>query len=195
MSVATRIKIRPSIVRAVTVTVAGVALVVTLGLASSPAHAATVTATLQVHVDGAGDDRWTNAWINVYLPMNRYDAQGYINNGARVEIACWGDDYFSDDDLFGVNRYVATGSGSGQYLLPGQNVWLSNVNRLYATDYGVSLQAVFSAEYLKVAASPGLGFNEDTGPFDADEIYCLATWIDGDGARAGDFTNVVSGDF
>jgi len=174
----------------------GATLAMTSGLASPPAHAASeIYAALGINVDGVGDNKWSNAWVNVHLPMNQYDAQGYINNGARIEIECWGDDYFSDDDVFGINRYVANRGGSGDYLLPGADVWIHNVNRLYADTSGVNLTAVFSAPYLRLGASPGLGFNEDTYPGDADEIYCKATWIDGTADKLSAFTNVTRGDF
>lgn len=176
---------------------AGLALMAsTLG---SPAPAATeISASLGLYVnDRYGTNAWDNAWINVRLPMNRYDAQGYIGGGARIEIRCWGDDYFFDDDLFRDDKYIYTGTTGDLYWIPGSESWVSGVNRLYADDYGVRLTAVISYKRFSGShSSPYKGFNEDIFPeSDTDEIYCDAVWTDGDGGRIGTFTNLVKGTF
>lgn len=182
------------IVRAVAVAVAALAL--TLGPAGPPAHAATtIYAYLGINIDGIylpNDGQiYSNAWINVHLPMNQYDAQGYINNGARIEIECWGDDSVFDDIL--TYGYVATGEGTGDYYLHGAGVTVHGVNRLYADASGVSLTAIIGAPRHK---APLWGFNEDNQyPEVTDEVYCKVTWIDGDGAKLTATTNVTKGDF
>lgn len=175
----------------------GLALIV--GSPSSTAQAATrINASLGLYVnDASGYNPWDNAWINVRLPMSQYDAQGYINNGAQVEIRCWGDDYFFDDDLFRDDRYVYTGTTGDRYWIPGSEKLVTGVNRLYADTDGVRLTAIISYKHLSGKDNyPYKGFNEDTWPeSDTDEVYCNALWTDGDGGRIGAFTNVVKGTF
>ena len=180
----------------------GVTLAMALGLVTSPSQAASqLIVSLGVNVDGIylpnDGTIWTHARIYAYLPMNLYDAQGYINNGARVEIYCNGQDFLIDDSLFHNWLYVATGSTLADYYLHGAGIMLHNVNRLLATEYGVSLQAVIGAPFRTAPTSDTyLGFNEDSQwPEVTDEVYCDVTWIDGDGGTLSARTNVVSGDF
>lgn len=172
------------------------ALAAVAGSLSSPANAATqISASLGLYVNGT-TNAWDNAWVNVRLPMNQYDAQGYIDNGAQIEIRCWGDDTFFDDDLFLDDKYVFTGDGTGRYWVPGSEILVTGVNRLYADAYGVQLTAVISYRHNSGPNWPFTGFNEDGFPdSDLDEIYCNALWTDGDGGRLGAFTGVVKGYF
>ena len=176
------------------------AVLAMLGPANVPAHAASqIFANVGINIDGTPTTggRWDNAWINVHLPMNQGDALGYIINGATITIRCWGDDSFSDDDLLRSDRYVYSGDGSGRYYLPGANVVVEGVNRLYADAYGVNLTAIISYKYNSGGhAHPFKGFNEDVFPDgDGDEVFCKATWTDGDGDTLAGFTNVVRGRF
>ncbi|MGW3346324.1 hypothetical protein ACWDA3_23695 [Nonomuraea rubra] len=123
--------------------------------------------------------------IDVHLPMNQEDAAGYIWNGARIEVTCYGDDWF-DDQISGVPVPGFTGPGiykgnpgPGQ---PGQQKVLT------ATPTGVHLTIVNLYE-------KGRELNEDILPTDDDEVYCKARWVDADGFILKDTSNTVRGKF
>lgn len=171
----------PRLPRAAAVLGAGAAMVAMIGLTSAPANAAS-SMTIHHQVTKPGLLRHQ---VDVHLPMNQEDAAGYIWNGARVIVTCYGDDWF-DDLLPDVPRPGFSGSvtysgnpGPGQ---PGQTGILT------ATPDGVHLTIVNLYE-------KGAALNEDILPTDDDEIYCTARWIDGDGAVLNARSNVVSGNF
>jgi hypothetical protein len=168
---------RPRLPRAAAVIGAGATMVATLGLTSMSADAAS-SMTIRHQVTQPGLLRHQ---VDVRLPMSQEDAAGYIWNGARVVVTCYGDDWF-DDLLPDVPRPGYTGSqtytgnpGPGQ---PG----------LTATPDGVHLRIVNLYE-------KGAALNEDILPTDDDEIYCTSRWIDGDGAVLNARSNVVSGKY
>ncbi len=174
---------QPSVKRAATIAVAAVLV----GIPTSQADAASsmnASLTVTTTTDGSPSNVWHHAHVNVNLPMSAWDAQGYINNGARVEVMCYGDDTFHDEKLLNRTR-VYTGTSSG-----------STGANLYANSSGVHLNAVIDAKHGGQPPMPTTpneeGFDEDWG---VDEVYCKATWVDGDGAKLAAFTNVVSGNF
>ena len=117
--------------------------------------------------------------------MNQEDAAGYIWNGARIEVRCYGDDW-ADDELPDVP--VPGRSGPGIYTgkpAPGQP---GELGVLTATPDGVHLTIVNFYE-------KGHQLDEDDLPSDDDEVYCKARWIDGDGHILTDTSNTVTGDF
>jgi len=177
--------------------VAAAALVTTtLGLPATPARAASSINVYWFMTDdqaGTPSDLWHNMWITVQLPMSEHDAQRHINNGARVEIMCYGDDTFFEEPLLRGSA-ISTGSTGGGYRLPGTvKTTLIGVNRLYANIYGVILTAIISGKHGdSVNTNLREGFNEDFG---TDEVYCRATWVGADGARLHAFTGAVTGDF
>jgi hypothetical protein len=169
--------------RAVAAIGAGVTMAAVLVLTSTPANAAS-SMTIRHQVTQPGLLRHQ---IDVHLPMSQEDAAGYIWNGARIIVTCYGDDWF-DDILPDVPRPGYTGPvtytgnpGPGQ---PGQTGILT------ATLAGLHLTIVNFYEKGYRGA-----LNEDILPTDADEIYCKARWIDGDGAVLNATSNVVTGMF
>lgn len=167
-----------------------------LGLSNPHAHAASsisASSYMTTTHDGAPSNVWHHLWIVVRLPMNQWDAQGYLNNGAQVKIDCYGDDTFSDDRLFPTTS-VYTASTGGDVWLPGTDgPIIHGVNRLQADSNGVAITAIISGKHGHMLGDyAGGGFNEDFG---ADEVYCKTTWIDGDGARLSTFSPVVVGNF
>ena len=106
--------------------------------------------------------------VDVLLPSNRWDGQGYINNGAVIRLKVMGADPGSDDFLMGPFTY-------------------SRSNGLFAQDDGIHLRTTISATFSQL--------NEDTFPEVGDEIYIQAKWIDGDGATINSRSNEVSGNF
>jgi hypothetical protein len=171
-----------------------------LGFAVSPqpAQAATkIYANLTMNVYGEYDE----AVITVHLPMPQADAAGYLYNDARIMIGCWGDDMFADDWLL---RYDNDRDPVEEWHW---NFWAPYTpadNQVYAAPDGVRLRAIIRAPHNQDPAAPDayhregvVGFNEDAGyTLDGyDEVYCRATWIDGDGARIAAFTQVRSGWF
>ncbi|WP_344845887.1 hypothetical protein [Kribbella ginsengisoli] len=119
----------------------------------------------------------TSGVVSVDLPMSQHDAQGYINNGARIEVRCYGDDYFFDDQLFPTRTFTRT-TGTPP----------SQADRLWADQYGVHL-------FTDISFARGAEYNEDLAPDNGDEVYCKGTWIDGDGAVLSAFTTVARGTF
>ena len=180
--------------------VAVIGLVV--GLTTNQAQAASsISANLVVAQVGSGSSHRTQATIDVHLPMSQADAAGYLYNGARIMIGCWGDDYFSDDWLL---QYDNQGDPAESWHWNPFDPYTVKNSQPYAAPDGVRLKAVLSAPHGKDPSAPDAyhrtgvtGFNEDvfyTGD-DRDEIYCRATWIDGDGAKLAAFTPVRTGTF
>jgi hypothetical protein len=171
----------PRLARAVAAIGAGATMAALLVLTSTPANAAS-SMTIRHQVTKPGLLRHQ---IDVHLPMSQEDAAGYIWNGARIIVTCYGDDWF--DDLLpdvpqpGYSGPVTyTGNpGPGQ---PGQTGILT------ATPEGVDLTIVNLYEM-------GGALDEDILPADDDEIYCKARWIDADGAVIKAASKVVSGTF
>ena len=100
--------------------------------------------------------------------MNQWDADGYINNGAQMELRIYGDDPHFDNLQFGPYGGVS----------------------LLGTPDGIKFHrsARISCGYL----------NEDHGWYDGgpgDEIYVNAKFIDGDGGVRQVNTNIVKGTF
>ena len=133
--------------------------------------------------------------------MSQEDAAGYLYNGARIMIACWGDDYFFDDWLL---AYDNDGDPTEDWHWNPFNPYTAQNGMPYAAPDGVRLKSIISAPHGEDPSAPDAyhrngvrGFNEDafyTGD-DIDEVYCRATWIDGDGARLAAFTPVRRGTF
>jgi hypothetical protein len=180
--------------------VAVIAMVV--GPAPNQAQAASsISASLAVAQVGSGSSHRTRATIDVHLPMSQADAAGYLYNRARIMIGCWGDDYFFDDWLLQYDNQ--RDPAESWHWNPSDPYTVKN-SQPYAAPDGVRLKAVLSAPHGEDPSAPDAyhqygvtGFNEDafyTGD-DRDEVYCRATWIDGDGAKLAAITPVSKGTF
>ena len=167
--------------RAIAAVGASIAMAMGFGLPGAPAYAASsITITHTITVPGQ-----VRHQIDVHLPMNQTDAAGYIWNGARIEVTCYGDDWF-DDQLSGVPVPGHTGPGIYKGAPgPGQP---GALGVLTATTTGVHLTVVNLYE-------KGGQLNEDILPTDDDEVYCRARWIDGDGHVLTSTSNTVIGKF
>jgi len=167
--------------RAIAAVQASIAMTMTFGLASAPAHAASsVQITHKITVPDL-----VRHQIDAHLPMNQEDAAGYIWNGAKIEVRCYGDDWF-DDQLSGVPVPGFTGPGTYKGRpAPGQP---GELGVLTATPDGVHMTIVNFYE-------KGSALNEDILPTDDDEVYCKARWIDADGHILTDTSNTVRGKF
>ncbi len=142
-----------------------------LGPAAAPAQAATqITASLTI-TRSAGLGLF-DVRVLVKVPMNLYDANGYLNNGARIELRFYGEDPVSDDFLVGPITYVRSATG------------------LSATEQGIRLAASWQE-------APGSWLNEDDGLAEGvtDEIYVRARFVDGDGGTIQARSNTVTGIF
>ena len=99
-----------------------------------------------------------------YIAMSYYDAQGYLNNGATLRIAMWGDDgglTGNDDLLIGPLVLGQNGNGSPYYV------------GFYAQS------GLYEGIHISWSGCvPGRVLNEDAG---GDELYVASTVIDGDG--------------
>jgi len=169
------------VARAGTAIAAGATIAAAALVTSSPADAAgSMTIRHQVTKPGL-----LRHQIDVHLPMSQEDAAGYIWNGARVVVTCYGDDWF--DDLLpdvpkpGFSGPVTYTGNPG----PGQP---GAAKVLTATPSGLHLTIVNFYE-------KGGALNEDVLPTDDDEVYCKARWIDGDGYVLNAKSNVVSGTY
>ncbi|RGA00957.1 hypothetical protein DI270_032105 [Microbispora triticiradicis] len=144
-----------------------------LGPAGTPAQAATtITASLSITRAAPPGPGLMNVRILVKVPMNLYDANGYLNNGARIELRFYGEDPVSDNLVLGPITYVRSAVG------------------LSATEEGIRLLTQWQEE-------PGSWLNEDDGLLDGvtDEVYVRARFVDGDGVAIQARSNVVTGIF
>jgi hypothetical protein len=80
--------------------VGAAAVGMTVGLATAPAQPATgMSAKLTIRSENADNAYWVA--VDGLIPMSRYAAQGYINNGATMQLRLWGDDPASDNLRYG----------------------------------------------------------------------------------------------
>jgi hypothetical protein len=141
-----------------------------LGVLVVPASAATqIAMTFSVTRTTSGPAMY-DVRVFAVVPMDRIDAEGYLWNGARIEIRIYGDDPGSDSVIFGGYLYTR---GNG----------------LVATDFGVVLDLYWQE-------SPGSWLNEDDSWGNwTDEIYARATWVDADGGTLRTTSGVITGYF
>ena len=159
-----------------------IALALGAGLAATvmPATAAPTAsgARLSIYTDPAAP-KTSRVTIDGLLPMSEADAVGYLNNiytGSKPG----GMEYriFRDDN--------GEESGGRTYWLAGNGSF--DGHHLMATREGIHHLFIIneSSEFL----------NEDSGTFDdIDEIYVQATFVDADGGRRSQISNVVAGYF
>jgi len=147
--------------------------VVALGLSMSTGPAAAITdmyvgLSIQTFPGVSLDNNKYGLDVDVYLPSNMWDGQGYINNGAVIQIKVMGEDTWDDDFLMGTYYY-------------------SRSNGLFAQDDGIHLRIRINATFHQL--------NEDTFPEVNDEIYIDARWVDGGGATIHSRSGNVVGNF
>jgi hypothetical protein len=144
-----------------------------LGLHAVPANAATqIYMSFTVSRTTSGPAAY-DMHIYVLVPMSRADAEGYLWNGARIEIRGFGDDPGTDPVIYGPYHYW------------GAPYW----NGLVATNSGVLLD-LYWQEW------PGAWMNEDDSYANrVDEIYATATWVDADGGTLRATSSVITGLF
>jgi hypothetical protein len=136
-------------------TAAGLAVALgALAFGAAPAGAAPVTGSLNIYKFAPGEHCFQ---VEGRVPMNQYDAQGYINNGAFVDMRVWGDDPGYDDFLLGPVQ------GNGDYV-PGKPA-------IHASSQGIEVRWW--------ACTPSSTLNEDWG---GDEVYVGANVHAGGGA-------------
>lgn len=153
--------------------VVGASLALALSVSATSAEAVTrmdVALDIETFPGVSVDNNKYSVNIDVFLPSNRFDGQGYINNGAVIKLKVMGADTWDDDLLIGPLTF-------------------SKSNGLFAQDDGIHLRLNLPASYDQL--------NEDWGSIDTagDEIYIQATWIDGDGGTINSRSNQVSGIF
>jgi hypothetical protein len=155
---------------AVAIAVAGVGVATVED--DSPVQAAGWSATLSV----LRYNPYNYYWLAVegLIPMSQWDAQGYINNGATMELRLWGADWPDGDDFLYGPYFWGGGSGGGS-------------GQMWADAAGL--------HFFRTVLLPGSTLNEDSGPRSQDEIYVDAKFIDGDGASSHAHTNEVDGYF
>jgi hypothetical protein len=161
-------------------TAIAVALGVGLALASTPATAAPTAsgARLSIYTDPA-TPKTSRVTIDGLFPMSEADAVGFLNNiytGAQpggMEYRIFRDD---NGDESGGRTYWIAGNGSfdGYHLM--------------ATREGI--------HHLFIINESNDFLNEDDSVLDDDdEIYVQATFVDADGGRRSQISNVVTGRF
>ncbi|WP_238005777.1 hypothetical protein KZZ52_43605 [Dactylosporangium sp. AC04546] len=155
------------------------ALGVTVGLSAAPAQAKTMFATLDIDRNPQPGGMYLVS-MDVWLPMNEYDAHGYYNNGARIQARFWADDSLFDPVL----ALFANGTTATR-------TWFANNPGYTAESDGIHLRFQFLA--------PGRVLDEDPagwlGTNYQDEIYFTAIFTDGDGVGSLVQSNVATGYF
>jgi hypothetical protein len=154
-----------------------------LGPGVAPASAAPAQSpgtNLYVYKDPASSGNY-RVTVKGVIPMNEYDAHGFINNintGERpggIEYNLIGDDDSNDHGLDGGHWFPGAGRGPG----PGY---------LVAESDGI--------HFLREIVVPFNTLNEDDGVFDdGDEVYAYVRFVDADGGVRRLYTNKVSGMF
>ncbi|GGS75290.1 hypothetical protein GCM10010156_37640 [Planobispora rosea] len=140
-------------------------------LAVTPAHAATeITAQLEIGFN-TGVPAARTITLDVHVPMNEYDANGYLIHGAKIQVRFYGSD-----------------PGTDQFL-HGPITWYRGDHGLTAGPDGIRLQYTWEVP-------PGSFLNEDNGwANNGDEVYITAKFIDGDGGTISDDSNIEEGFF
>ncbi|HEX2372366.1 MAG TPA: hypothetical protein VHO93_00165 [Actinomycetota bacterium] len=105
--------------------------------------------------------------VDVHVPMNRQDAEGYLWNGAFIAL-----DFYGDDPIYDDWRNP-----------PGTLYFFRATPGIYVQDDGIHLSTRIPTTCKAL--------NED--PEGGDEIYVDAAFIDGDGHQITTESNVVSG--
>ncbi len=153
-------------------------------LGATPAEAKAMSAKLTItgHAEPKSGGKY-RVYINTLVPMNKYDADGYINNGARMEVTFYQDD--PDSENF--NSIPAFSAGGHT------RTW-----RRYSTGLLTSEKGIHLSLSLLV---PGSVLNEDKGHFNTligntrDEIYYKVVFIDGDDRYSSKKSNIATGYF
>ncbi|WP_066367170.1 hypothetical protein [Herbidospora mongoliensis] len=146
-----------------------VATIGIIGLATAPAQAATViTAHLEIGFNtGVPAARTIN--LSVHVPMNEYDANGYLIHGARIQVRFYGSDPGTDSVIYG------------------PVTWYKDDFGLTAGPDGIHLDYGWEVPQ-------GSFLNEDSGwGNNGDEVYIVAKFIDGDGATISAESNTEEG--
>ena len=135
-----------------------------VGLGTMPADAVTKITAYGLHIDRAAPCTFT-VQMAAHLPMDLYDATGYLNNGARIEFRIYGQDTWSNDFLYGP---VSQGS----------------------VQTHAELNGIHSHALLTLGCST---LDEDWK--DIDEIYFVARFVDGDGHAIQASSPVTRGEY
>ncbi|WP_061290817.1 hypothetical protein [Herbidospora cretacea] len=146
-----------------------VAAVGVIALATTPAQAATViTAHLEIGFNtGVPAARTIN--LSVHVPMNEYDANGYLIHGGRIQVRFYGSDSGTDPMIYG------------------PITWYKDDYGLTAGPDGIRLDYGWEVPQ-------GSFLNEDSGwANNGDEVYIVAKFIDGDGATISAESNIEEG--
>jgi hypothetical protein len=130
-----------------------VGVVASLTATIAPAGAASSTASLTMSRPSAYPSQgcWTAAGT---IPMSRWDAEGFLDNGAYLVVDMLGDDPVFDNWLHGFHTYENAGGGV----------------RFFASERGI--------EWFWSGCAPRTSLDEDWGE---DEIYVHTQIVDGDG--------------
>lgn len=164
------------------------AIGMTIGLGAAPAEAKAMSATLSIDkTPESGTGGKYRVHVDVLVPMNKYDAVGYVNNGAYIALTLFADD--AGDDRFNELPVFVAGPTTSAYT----RFWRNYNYGLFADAQGVHLRTSFLA--------PGNVLNEDKSAFNTavgntrDEIYYVASFVDGDGGTSKKKSNVATGYF
>lgn len=160
----------------------------TIGLGAAPAEAKAMSATLGIdRTPEPGSGGKYRVHVDVLVPMNKYDADGYVNNGAYISLTFLADD--AGDDRFNELPVFVAGPTTSAYV----RYWRNYNYGLFTDSQGVHLRTSFLA--------PGNVLNEDKSAFSTavgntrDEIYYVASFVDADGGRSTRKSNVATGYF
>ncbi|GIH25728.1 hypothetical protein Aph01nite_40380 [Acrocarpospora phusangensis] len=143
-----------------------------LGLAGSPAQAATViTAQLSISPNPPPGPGVFNVKVFVKVPMSQEDAEGYLGNGARIEVRFMGDDPGTDSVILGPVTFVRSSTG------------------LSVGPEGIRLH------FLSQEAGGSFLNEDDSWGNRVDEVYVNARFVDATGATIRTNSNLATGLF
>jgi hypothetical protein len=148
-----------------------------VGLASAPATAAPTESggQLNVYRDPA-DPGTTRVTMSGLFPMSQADAQGFLNN------------IYTGKEPGGM-EYVIFGDDEGDRDPVQANFWATGTDRI--PGYSIGATSTGLAHTLVVNVPNGY-LNDDDGE---DELYLRATFVDADGGRRTQFSNLVKGNW
>lgn len=148
-----------------------------LGLASTPASAAPTPSGATIYVYRDPDNpNFTQVSMEGLFPMSQADAQGYLDN-------------INTGRETGGMEYIVYGDDEGDRDPVRERAWAPGTDRIPGYTIRATPQGLY---HMLTVNLPNGDFNEDDGE---DEIYFKATFVDADGGRRTQYSNMITGNW